>query len=101
MTQLTLRIPESLAQELKAAARSREMSVNGFAAAVLEAAIDPDLAENSMERLRGRLARAGLLENPVFEVSGRRPPADRVIVARKKAGQGKSSLSEIVSEGRN
>lgn len=100
MGQLTLRISDELAAELKAAAGQRSMSVNRFASAVLAAAVDPDLGETELERLRGRLARAGLLEVAEAPSSSVRPDPGRVAEARSRAGRGRS-LSDLVSEGRD
>lgn len=97
MRQLTLRIDEGLADDLKAAAASREESVNAYASAVLAAAVDPDLAGDEALRLRARLARAGLLTDPG---DPRERPADAEMErARAAAGRGRP-LAEIVSEER-
>lgn len=97
MSQLSLRIPEQLADALRARAASRGQSVNAYATAVLGAAVDPDLAGDEAERLRERLARAGLLE----ESAPRRGRPDAAVVrrARELAGSG-TALSELVGEGR-
>jgi hypothetical protein len=98
MRQLTLRVPEELAERLKGAARDRDESVNGYAVKVLSAAVDPDLAGDEMTGLRERLARAGLLLTP--DRIQRPRPSGRVLDrARAAAGAGRP-LSEFVSEGR-
>lgn len=98
MRQLTLRLDESLADRLKSVAASRGTSVNGFATSVLAAAVDPDLAGDEVGRLRERLSRAGLLEQP--SRSERVGPSDREFEeARAAAGRG-TLLSDLVSEGR-
>lgn len=99
MIQLTLRVPEKLGEDLKSEAAARSMSVNRFAGAVLAAAVDPDLDETEMGRLRGRLKRAGLLEKTEPSAPVRRPDPDRVKAARSRAGHGRP-LSDLVSEGR-
>lgn len=98
MRQLTLRLEESLAERLKAVAASRGTSVNGYAAAVLGAAVDPDFAGDEASRLRERLSRAGLLEEqaPADAVG---PSEEELARARAAAGRGRA-LSELVSEGR-
>ena len=98
MSQLTLRIPDSLAEELRSAARARGESLNRFASAVLRAAVDPAFASDEAQELRERLARAGLLV--VAERSVRTRPGRRAVSrARAAAGRGRP-LSKLVSEGR-
>jgi predicted transcriptional regulator len=101
MMQLTLRLPDALVARLKQAARARGSSLNGYAGAVLAAAVDPELAGDEMSRLRERLDRAGLLaavappSRPV-----RRPDPAAVAAARAAAGQGRP-LADLVSEDRD
>jgi uncharacterized protein (DUF1778 family) len=99
MRQMTLRVPEDLAERLKSAARDREESVNGYAVKVLSAAVDPDLAGDEVTGLRERLARAGLLLTPK-RLSTKPPSARALSRARAAAGRGKP-LSDFVAEGRN
>jgi len=100
MAQLTIRIPPELARELKLAAGDRGMSINGYVSAVLEAAVDPDLGETEVDRLRGRLKRAGLLEEVADQATSARPDSDVVRKSRAVAGHGRQ-LSDLVSEGRD
>jgi uncharacterized protein (DUF1778 family) len=98
MRQLTLRVPEELAEQLKGAARDHQQSVNGYAVKVLSAAVDPDLADDEITGLRERLGRAGLLLSPKRLPSQR--PSERALTrARAAAGRGKP-LSDFVAEGR-
>jgi hypothetical protein len=99
MRQLTLRVPEELAEQLKGAARDREDSVNGYAVKVLSAAVDPDYAGDEITGLRERLGRAGLLLNPERLPAGKRPSARALGRARAAAGRGRP-LSDFVTEGR-
>src|SRR4051812_27301603 len=97
MRQVTLRLDDDLIENVRAEAARRGESVNGFAGATLRAAVDPDASGSEIERLRGRLARAGLLA-PAVAVPGR--PADaEVAAARARAGQG-TPLSDLVVEDR-
>jgi uncharacterized protein (DUF1778 family) len=98
MRQLTLRVPEDLAERLKGAARDREESVNGYAVKVLSAAVDPDLAGDEVTGLKERLARAGLLLTPE-PLLGKRPSARALGRASAAAGRG-TLLSDFVTEGR-
>lgn len=96
--QITLRVPEELSVALKKRASARGESVNAYATAVLSAAVDPDLADDEVLRLRERLTRAGLLEDPADSPTAR-PPVERVREARRRAGRG-TQLSDLVREGR-
>jgi hypothetical protein len=98
MSQLTLRVSEQLAARLKMAASDRGDSVNGYAAKVLSAAVDPDLAGDEITGLRERLAQAGLLLTPE-RVSTERLPEQALSRARAAAGRGRP-LSDFVTEGR-
>ena len=71
--------------------------MNGYATAVLAAAVDPELAGDEATRVRERLARAGLLAAP--SPAARKPSEAAVARARQRAGKGRA-LSELVSEGR-
>lgn len=98
MSQLTLRLSESLVADLKRAATASGKSVNAYAGEVLAAAVNPDLAGAEIERVRERLARAGLLATPASE-GWNRPGPKELHRARAAAGRGRP-LSEYVSEGR-
>jgi hypothetical protein len=98
MRQLTLRVPEELAERLKGTAHDRGESVNGYAVKVLSAAVDPDLAGDEVTGLRDRLARAGLLLTPE-RIPAKRPSARSLSRARAAAGRGRP-LSDFVTEGR-
>ncbi len=98
MPQLTLRIDERLAGDLKTHAAKARRSVNSWASQVLQAAVDPDLAGTDAQRTRERLARAGLLVTPPAR-ERRRPDAKRLARARRAAGRG-TSLSALVLEDR-
>ena len=100
MAQLTIRIDDRLADEVKDHARRAGRSVNAWVLALLTAATDPDLADSEVERLRARLARAGLLLVP----EGPPPPqpdAEEVRRAREEAGRSGPMLSDLIIEGRD
>jgi len=98
MRQISLRVPEQLADDLRRAALDRGTSLNSFATTTLRAAVDPDFSGDEAERLRARLRRAGLLWEP--EGVAPDPPTDEELGrARAAAGRG-TPLSELVSEGR-
>jgi hypothetical protein len=98
MTQMTLRIPEELAQRIHRTARARGMSSNEFLRQVADAATDASLAGSAAERTRERLAAAGLLEirTPTPRI---RPPREEVAAAMHAAGAG-TPLSDIVAADR-
>ncbi len=98
MRKVTLRLPDELVDRLKEAARAEERSVNGYATAVLAAAVDAELVGDEATRVRERLAQAGLLAPP-SATARRRPSKAAVARARKRAGKGRA-LGELVSEGR-
>lgn len=97
MAQLTLRIDDGLARRLKDVAAEHGRSVNAYASSVLSAAVDPDLAGDDAQRVRERLARAGLLAEPGRAVEP--PPREAVAAASRRAGRGRP-LSDLVGEGR-
>lgn len=98
MQQLTLRVQSELADRLKQVAGSRGQSVNSYVQDVLSAAVDPELAGDAAERVRERLARAGLLETDL-EPSRPHPLPERLEKARTAAGRG-AKLSDLIEEGR-
>jgi uncharacterized protein (DUF1778 family) len=98
MRQLTLRVPEELAERLKGAAHDHEDSINGFAVKVLSAAVNPDLACDEVTGLKERLAQAGLLLTP-DRIPTKRLSAQSLSRARAAAGRGRP-LSDFVTEGR-
>lgn len=99
MAQLSIRLDDALAAQLKAHAELRGQSVNGWVVAVLRAAVDPELAGSEAERTRERLRRAGLLVEPARTHAPRAHDPARIRAARRAAGAGRS-LSEFVSDGR-
>jgi plasmid stability protein len=97
MAQLTVRTTDELVDRVRAAANRLGRSMNEYVVAVLGAATDPDLAGDDAERIRERLARAGLLAST--GETRRRPDADAVAEARAAAGRG-TPLSDIVTSDR-
>jgi len=99
MAQFTIRLDDELASYVKNLAASAGKSTNAWIVSVLRTASDPDDEDPEMERIRARLARAGLLATPTRSGPARRPDRELVRQARAAAGRGKT-LSEIVSEDR-
>jgi plasmid stability protein len=98
MAQMTWRTSDDLLERVRRQAREHGRSLNDWVTVVLSAASDPSLAGDEAQRVRERLAAAGLLD-PVTPTAGRRPDAADLARARSAAGQG-TALSQMVSEGR-
>ncbi|MDQ3120942.1 MAG: transcriptional regulator [Actinomycetota bacterium] len=100
MAQLTVRLDDTLAREVKTHAAELGRSVNSWVVDLLNAAVNPDLEESEAQRTRARLERAGLLAKPRSRPRAAAPPdRRRVERARKAAGTG-TPLSRLVSDGR-
>jgi plasmid stability protein len=99
MAQLTIRIDDDLAAQIKTHADGLGRSVNGWVGAVLRTALDPEFADTDVERTRGKLARAGLLVVVPPRPGLIEPDPQRLAEARRAAGSG-TPLSTIVSDER-
>lgn len=99
MAQMTIRLDEELAYQVKTYADGMGRSVNSWVIAVLRTVIDPEFADSAAERTRGRLARAGLLAPTSPRPALAPPDAARLKTARRAAGAG-APLAEIVSDER-
>jgi plasmid stability protein len=100
MAQITVRLDEQLAEDLKSRARAYGTSVNAFVVDVVRAAVDPEYESTDAERTRARLARAGLLLVPERRPEQPRPDEVALREARRVAGR-RTPLSRLVSEGRD
>ncbi len=99
MAQLTLRVDDDLANDLRNLAARRGESVNAMATNILRVYTDPQAAGDDMEEIRERLARAGLLAEPALDAVPR-PDPEAVEAAGREAAKGKM-LSDIVLEDRD
>jgi len=99
MAQLTIRLDDELAKDVKDVAAASGKSGNAWIVSVLRAAVDPDFEDSDIERTRARLARAGLLVIPTGNAPPR-PDPESLRRAMKAAGKG-TPLSELVSRGRD
>src|SRR5215470_3810503 len=97
MTQVTWGAPGKLVKRVQEVAAREGRSMNEFLTLVLDAATNSDLAGSDAERVRERLARAGLLAVPGIPRS--RPAPDELAQTREAAGRG-TPLSDIVSRDR-
>jgi plasmid stability protein len=98
MAQLTIRADDALVRRVKASASELGRSMNDYVTAILDAATNPELAGTDADRLRERLARAGLLVVP-SRLSVGRPSSAAVDAAGRRAAVGRP-LAEFVSDGR-
>ena len=96
---MTWRTTEELLDRVRRQAEQRGRSLNDWVTTVLAAASDASYAGTDAERVRERLARAGLLD--VSQATGRRrrPDRKRLAAARAAAGAG-TPLSELVTDAR-
>ncbi len=100
MAQITWRVDDHLAAQVKAAAGAANRSVNEFLTVVLSAVTDPDLAGSEAATLRERLQRAGLLaDHCEIAATGEQPDPAAVVAAGRRAATG-TPLSDLVAEGR-
>ena len=97
MAQMTWRTTDERLARVRRAAEQRGRSMNDYVTAVLDAATDPNLGGTEAERLRERLASAGLLAE--VGVRRRRPSTRVTAQARAAAGKG-TPLSDLVSQDR-
>jgi len=98
MAQLTVRASEELVDRVRLAAAASGQSMNEYVVVVLGAATDPNLAGSQVERVRERLAQAGLLA-PFLDDAVGRPSPEAVRAAGLRAASGRS-LADLVHEGR-
>lgn len=99
MAQLTIRTDEGLVEQVRRAAAAQGQSMNEFVSHVLDVVTNPDAATTADDRIRERLAAAGLLAAATPRPASSRPPRDAVRQARKRAGAG-TPLADLVSSGR-
>lgn len=97
MSQVTWRAPDELVERVRQAASRQGRSLNDYLTRLAEAAVDPELAGDEVERLRERLARAGLLT--AVAPARRRPDGKAVALARRRAGSA-TPLSDLIKQGR-
>jgi hypothetical protein len=98
MAQVTWRASTDLVDRVRDEAARQGRSLNDYLTRLAEAATDPDLADSDQQRLRERLAQAGLLAPPPGQ-RRRRPDPAAVARARRRAGRG-TPVSDLVSEDR-
>lgn len=98
MAQMTWRTSDALLERVRRQAQQQGRSLNEWVTAVLSAATDPSLAGDEAQRVRERLAAAGLLD-AIEPGPNRRPDRADVDRARIAAGRG-VPVSDLVAEGR-
>lgn len=97
MSQVTWRAPDELVERVRQVADRDGYSLNEYLTRLARAATDPSLAGSDVERLRERLARAGLLAES--GTCRQRPDSGAVAKARRRAGSG-TPLADLVADGR-
>lgn len=97
MTQVTWRAPAELVERVRQVALRQGCSLNEYLSRLARAATDPALEGDAVDRLRERLALAGLLIEP--EEQRVRPDRDAVARARQRAGVG-TPLSDLIVHSR-
>lgn len=97
MAQVTWRAPDESVERVRQTGLQEGRSLNEDLTRPARAATDPALAASDVERLRERLAHAGLLA-PHGE-RRRRPGKSEVAAARRRAGHG-TPLADLVTESR-
>lgn len=65
MAQLSLRIDDALHRRARQAADAAGVSLNSYIGRVLSVAVDPSADEPDADRIRARLAAAGVIDSPV------------------------------------
>jgi plasmid stability protein len=100
MAQLTVRVDDALADDVRTHAAAAGQSINGWIISLLRAAVDPELDASDVDRTRARLARAGLLATPSRHAGAEPPDPESVRRARRAAGAG-TPLSQLVADGRH
>lgn len=95
--QVTWRASEELVERVRAAATGRNYSLNQFMTLVLDAATNAQHAGSEAERIRERLARAGLLV--AVGAPRARPDPDALAQARAAAAKG-TPAAELISTDR-
>jgi plasmid stability protein len=99
MGQMTWRVDDELLRRVRLQAQQHGRSLNEWVTTVLAAASDPSYAGTDADRVRERLARAGLLETTTAPPAVRRPAPTARPAARAAAGRG-TPLSDLVADGR-
>lgn len=97
MSQVTWRAPDELVEQVRQVAARQGRSLNDYLTRLAQAAVDPELAGDDVERLRERLARAGLVVAP--GPKRRRPDRNAVANASRRAGSG-TPLSDLIERER-
>lgn len=98
MAQLSLRIDDALHQRATQVAAASGLSLNRYIARVLAVAVDPAADEPEADRIRSRLAAAGLIDSPVPPAPADHSSADeerfQAALARSRGGTPGSLLIE-------
>ncbi len=101
MVQLSLRIDEQLHRDATLAARAAGTSLNGYLALVLRAALTPHDGEPESDRIRARLAAAGLIDgSSAPQVAPSDAPSDKRFMQALERSRGGTPASTLIAEER-
>ncbi len=96
MAQLSLRIDDDLHRRARQAAAASGVSLNGYITRLLTVAMDPAADEPDADRIRARLAAAGLIDSATRPAAPQHTPADeerfQAALSRSRGGTTGSSL---------
>ena len=101
MAQITLRLEDQKADELRRLAQREDRSVNALLSSLVDMLLDPATAASRDQELYERLVRAELIDPPdnVVRATPKRPSRPKLSAARA-ALSGGPLASDIVSEER-
>lgn len=102
MAQLSIRLDDALHRRARLAAQASGSSLNAYIARVLSAAVDPSVDEPEIDRIRARLAAAGLIDSPLPPPAPEYSAAERAAFeAAHEASAGGTPASQLVREERD
>ncbi len=100
MAQLSIRLDDGLAQDLRRYASARRVSVNAAVLTAIRALTDPEAQDGESQRVREYLLQAGILSDKGPLPAGReRPGEDRLADARRRLTTG-TPISDLIADER-
>jgi hypothetical protein len=99
MGQMSWRVTDEVLERVRRQAHAQGQSLNEWVTLVMQAASDPAYATTDAERIRERLAAAGILHVPT-PVTRKAHSRKAVSKARAEAGEGRSLADIVVTDRR-